>query len=261
MGEEPEILLVMRRAGLLLSAMLLLPLAACKKVEPEGQASARVDAADYDAFWLWAGVKPQGVLKGATRVYILDSEYRAATERRLAVLRPDIPRVQDTDIWLVMRAETLDWPEDIYQQLFARMARWDAESRLAGLQIDFDAQTPALDGYADFLRDLRRRLPPQYKLSITGLLDWSANGDPAHLGALSGIVDEVVLQTYQGRDTIPGYADYFRNISALGIPFRIGLVQGGEWRAPPGLEQHEGFKAYVIFLLNPPTTGSSGIQR
>lgn len=251
----------MRRAGLLLAAMLLLPLTACKKVELEGEAPARVDAADYDAFWLWAGVKPQGVLKGAESVYILDSEYRAATEKRLAVLRPDIPRVQDADIWIVMRAETLDWPEGVYRQLLGRIGRWDAQNRLVGVQIDFDAQTPALDGYADFLRDLRRRLPPQYKLSITGLLDWSANGDPAHLGALSGVVDEIVLQTYQDRDTIPGYADYFRNISALRIPFRIGLVQGGEWRAPPGVEEHDRFTGYVIFLLNPPTAGSSAVQR
>lgn len=272
MGQKPEILLVSRLpafcahwarrqlAGILLAIAALPGVTACQKSESE-KSGAIVDAGAYDAYWLWAGVKPQGVLEQAKTVYILDSEYRAASDRQLAILRPDIPRVTDADIWFVLRAETLDWPEDIYTQILSRMAQWEAQSRLVGLQIDFDAATPDLGSYAVFLRDLRRRLPARYQLSITGLLDWSANGARRDLNNLAGIVDEIVLQSYQGRSTIPEYADYFRNIGDLNIPFRIGLVQGGEWRAPKGLEAHHGFKGYVIFLLNPPRPGSSAIQR
>ena len=82
--------------------------------------------------------------------------------------------------------------------------------------------------------DLRGRLPPDCRLSITGLLDWSSQGDSAALDALGGVVDEVVLQTYQGRHTIPGYEAYLARLSRMTIPFKIGLVEGGDWTAPPG---------------------------
>ena len=71
------------------------------------------------------------------------------------------------------------------------------------------------------------------------------------LDALAGAVDEVVLQIYQGRRVIPGYAGYLARLDRMKIPFRIGLLQGGEWQAPPGLEANPHFRGYVVFLLNP----------
>ena len=91
------------------------------------------------------------------------------------------------------------------------------------------------------------------KLSITGLLDWSSQGDSAALNGLGEIVDEVVLQTYQGRKTIPGYAAYLDSLEQLTIPFKIGLAQGGQWSAPPTLAANPNFRGYVVFLLNDPT--------
>ena len=82
------------------------------------------------------------------------------------------------------------------------------------------------------------------------MLNWSANGDPAGLDALAGVVDEAVLQIYQGRRVIPGYESYLSRLGRLKIPFRIGLLQGGEWSVPPGLESHPYFRGYVVFLLN-----------
>ncbi|BEV48197.1 hypothetical protein BconGalA64_06960 [Burkholderia contaminans] len=45
-----------------------------------------VDAARYDAFWLWAGVKPQAVVHGARIVYVLQGQIEASprTSRRCA---------------------------------------------------------------------------------------------------------------------------------------------------------------------------------
>src|SRR5262245_7402197 len=100
---------------------------------------------------------------------------------------------------MAVRVETLDWPEAVYTQVLAALARWRAAgNKVVGLQIDFDAGTRHLENYAGFLADLRRRLPLDCRLSITGLLDWSSNGDPAGLQALAGTVDEIVLQIYQG---------------------------------------------------------------
>jgi hypothetical protein len=210
-----------------------------------------VDAKDYRSFWLWAGVRPQLVLDTAERVYLLQSEVEVRPSVRLVSRRPSIPHVRHADVWLVVRAETITWPPDIYAQVDRELAAWRrAGNHVVGLQIDFDAKTRRLSDYAAFLMLLRARLPIEYKLGITGLLDWSANGDSEGLNALAGTVDEAVLQVYQGRHTIPGYTSYLNRLSRMTVPFRIGLPQGGEWHPPPSLSAMPLFRGYVVFLLN-----------
>ncbi len=149
--------------------------------------------------------------------------------------------------------ETLHWGGDIVPQIRADLARWKAAGNtVEGVQIDFDAATRGLGSYAEFLRTFRSRLPTDTKLSVTGLLDWSSQGNSAELNALAGVVDEIVLQSYQGRSTIPGYETYIARLSRLDMPFKIGLVQNGEWRAPASLARDRDFQGYVVFLLNPP---------
>lgn len=234
----------MRRWGL---AALLLLLNACG-----GQGTERVDPADHDAFFLWAGVRPPEVLARARTIYLLAGEVRAGDNARLVPLRPGTPRVGHAAIWMTVRVERLDWREGVYSRILDDLARWEAAgNRLAGLQIDFDARTRGLADYARFLADLRHRLPGRYKLSVTGLMDWSAQGDSAALARLGGTVDEVVIQTYQGRSTIPGYERYMASLERLPLPYRVALVEGGEWRAPAGLGRDPEFKGYVVFLLPP----------
>lgn len=210
-----------------------------------------VDAADYDSFWLWAGVTPQSLLKTARSLYLHYGEIHVADPARLEVLRPQTPRLNKTEIWLVLRIETLRFPAALLDQIIAELDRWnDAGNTVAGLQIDFDARTRFLAEYAGFLQMIRKRLPAQYRLSVTGLLDWSANGDPAGLDALSQVIDEIVVQTYQGRQTIPGYATYLKQLGRLRVPFKVGLVQGGEWQEPPELRALPQFRGFVVFLVN-----------
>lgn len=209
----------------------------------------RVDASRYDAFWLWAGVTARPGLGEAKTLYLLDGEIRGAPARYVA-LRPGIPRLPGKALWLVVRTNELDWPDGAADKLVAKLDRWAAAgNQVEGLQVDFDAATRGLDRYNDFLGDLRRRLPRRYKLSITGLMDWSAHGDPRALAGLASIVDEVVIQTYQGRSTIPGYDAYLARLSGFPIPFKIGLVEQGAWREPAGLPRNPRFKGYVIFLV------------
>jgi hypothetical protein len=209
------------------------------------------DARDYDAFFLWAGVKPQPVLAEARSLYLLQGQVENSDPVRLVSQRPALPRVSTADVWMVVRVETLDWPDSVYKQVLSALDRWRAAgNKVVGLQIDFDAGTRHLENYAAFLADLRQRLPGDCRLSITGLLDWSSNGNPAGLAALGGVVDEVVLQIYQGRRVIPGYAGYLAALDRLEIPFRIGLLQGGEWEAPEHLAGNPWFRGYVVFLVN-----------
>jgi hypothetical protein len=209
-----------------------------------------IDPAAYDAFFLWAGVEAPPAMARAKTVYLLAGEVRAATGTGFVPLRPAIPHVRHAEVWYTVRTERLDWPEPVYRRILADLARWDvAGNRVAGLQIDFDARTRGLARYGAFLADLRLRLPKRYRLSVTGLLDWSAGGDAAALAKLAGTADEVVIQTYQGRKTIPGYGRYMASLTRLPMPYRVGLVEGGDWREPAGLADDPEFRGYVVFLL------------
>jgi hypothetical protein len=221
-------------------------LAACSDSQP---ADRKIDASRYRSFFLWSGVRPPPYLAQADSVYLLWGELRRGDPSRIAVLRPEPPRNPGPALWLVVRAERLDWGSAAYRQLIAETERWRREeSRFAGVQVDFDAATLRLGSYAAFLRDLRRRLPAGVRLSATGLMDWSANAPPDDLASLAGVVDEVVIQTYQGRATIPGYQHYLPSLVRLKVPYRVGLVEGGEWAAPASLAQDPQFKGYVVFL-------------
>ena len=206
---------------------------------------------DYRNFWLWAGVQPQRALSHAKEIYLLAGEVSDEGKPQIISQRSAMPHIIGPDVWIVYRAQTLDWNEAIFTDVLRHVQSWKAEgNNLIGLQIDFDAGTKHLNRYALFLLKLRGKLPKEFKLSVTGLLDWSANGDPAGLDALAGVVDELVLQIYQGNHVIPGYARYLARLDQLKIPFRIGLLQGGEWQEPPRLASNLNFTGYVVFLRN-----------
>ncbi len=216
-----------------------------------------VNAADYDAFWLWAGVAPQPALAKARSLYILQgqvgfSPLDSTASGHLIAQGGAMPRLHRGEVWIVYRVHTLNWRPQIYAQILAQWRRWrDGGVPVVGIQIDFDARTRHLDDYRAFLRDLRQRLPAGCKLGITGLLDWSSQGDSATLNGLGSVVDEIVLQTYQGRRTLPGYAAYLASLERLKVPFKIGLAEGGDWSAPPELARNPQFRGYVVFLENP----------
>lgn len=217
-----------------------------------------VDARQHQAFWLWSGVRPQPVMREATTLYLLQGEIRAPAAGQPATLvaRGVQPvALSVPTLWLSYRVAALEWSPVVLSQLLTQWRHWRAlGNHVAGIQIDFDAATPKLAHYADFLRQLRQQLPAECGLSITGLLDWSARGDVAVLNGLSGVVDELVVQTYRGRTTEPGYHAYLPALARLQIPFRIGLVQYGAWDRSwlPRLAQMPAYRGSVVFLLNPP---------
>ena len=236
----------MRRLVLLAAALLL-----------AAPAGATVDATEHDSFWLWAGVAPPPVLAQARTLYILQGQIDppprgADGPARMIAQGIAVPRLRQGEVWLAYRAHTLRWPPQILPTILAQARRWkQAGNPVVGIQIDFDARTRHLQEYAGFLRELRAQLPPEYRLSITGLMDWGSNADPDAINQLQGVVDEVVVQTYQGRHTIPSYRSYLPRVARLTLPFKIGLVQDGEWEASDSLAASPWFRGYVVFLLKP----------
>lgn len=193
---------------------------------------------------------PPQALDRAREVYVLDGEIRARDPAIYHILRPSPPRVIGPDIWLVVRTDTLDWPDERMKRIAARLQSWrSGGAKVVGIQVDFDAATKGLGDYEKFLERVRAQLPTDARLSITGLMDWSANGDPAALAALKGTVDEVVIQTYQGRSTIPGYERYFEWMEGFPLPFKIGVVENGQFDLPPAIADEPNYLGMVIFLL------------
>ena len=228
---------------------LLLALGAC------GQAGAPlVNAGDYHAFWLWGGVRPQPVLQQAQLLYLLQGEVQTRAGQGVLVAQGLPPsRLKVPRLWLSYRVATLDWSPGVVRDLLRQRAAWQAYgNRVVGIQIDFDAATPKLAEYAAFLRQLRGQLPADCALSITGLLDWGANGDVVTLNGLRGVVDELVVQTYRGRQTVTDYQRYLPALQQLTLPFKLGLVQHGQWQ-PDWQRQfarQPNYQGEVVFLVN-----------
>lgn len=228
-------------------------------------AFATVQAKDYRQFWLWAGVQAQPeVLSHAQTLYVLQGEISGAgkaVELHIQGINP--MRIAAPDVWLSWRVHRLDWPPETLRALEHRVSLWRHRgSRVAGIQIDFDARSLRLGDYAVFLRQLREQLSADCRLSITGLLDWTQTGDVATLNGLQGVVDEIVVQTYRGRRTEPGYDRYLDSLTRLEIPFKIGLVQDGEWDDSwqARLARHPGYRGEVIFLVNQTEKGINGVS-
>lgn len=232
--------------SILLTAVLL---TSCNEPLPADTAQQRVDPADYSAFYLWSGVAPHQAVERAEAVYLLWGELRAADPATIVPLRRTVPQPGKAELWLVVRAERLDWSESAYVQLIEAARRWNRDGNLTGIQVDFDSGTGGLGNYAAFLRDLRQRLPESLKLSATGLMDWPANAADADLAALSDVLDEIVVQTYRHTSTVPDYRRYLAATERLDLPYRIALVEGGEWSAPDHLAEDPEFIGYIVFLL------------
>ena len=217
------------------------------------QATEIVTARDHPAFWLWSGVKASNELQNAQTVYLHQGEVVTQSgEVIFQRLGLPVSRLTFPTIWLTVRFTTLDVPEEIPARVIRLLQRWQsAGNHVVGLQVDFDAATHQLTDYAHFLRQLRQQLPPEFALGVTGLLDWAKTGDIATLNALP--VDELVVQSYQGRHTVANYQAYLPALIRLRIPFKLGLVQNGsrDPQAEAQLEKSPWYRGTVVFMLNP----------
>lgn len=235
-------------AGVSASALTVV-LGGCK---PTASVPTTVVASRYDSFWLWATVRAQPILDTAKSVYVLAlalEDWQGQTT--LAAQRQAMPRINHIDIWMVVRVETLKDADRFLPPMMRVLDSWEqAGNRVVGLQIDFDSGTQGLEGYAAFLRKVRALLPERFKLSITGLLDWAPNGTRDGLSALGNVVDELIIQTYQDRDTLPDAERYLSAANRLPMPFKIGLVQNGRLPDMRGADKLPNFKGYVVFLVN-----------
>lgn len=233
--------------GLLLLLMVVLPAIVF--------ATPRVDASRYDAFWVWGGWRAHAPIEQARELYILQGTVSERGGKLRFEKQGGSPyKTRAQSVYLVYRLEAVIHSPALIRTWLKHLEAWEHYgNRVTGIQLDFDARSRHLDRYAEFLETVRRALPSHYKLSVTGLLDWATTGSKEDLQALGNVVDEVVFQTYQGRHTIPNAGEYLESLSALKVPFKIGLVQHGRWEPRielmDALEDNRHFGGYVVFLV------------
>ena len=87
---------------------------------------------------------------------------------------------------------------------------------------------------------------------MTGLMDWASQASLEDIDALSGTVDEIIFQTYRGRETVQNIDAYVARLDRLRVPFRLGLAEGAIWAPPEALGRNANFRGYVVFLRNLP---------
>ena len=225
--------------------------------QPTQSATSKVDANDFASFWIWGDIQTAPYLVHAKELYILQGEIRYSKSKQISTFTPQsvsILKLPHQKIWLVFRTHHLAWNEQNYQTVFKRLEHWRNQgNQVQGIQIDFDSRTHDLKEYALFLECFRKRLPPSYQLSITGLLDWTNFKDQKTLTILRNNISELVIQTYQGTTTIPHYPQYLKRISAMQLPYKIGFVQNGLRQNNSNDFNEPHFKGYIIFLLRSKT--------
>lgn len=230
-------------------------LTACKPSQ-SAQASESINANNYESFWIWGNIKSASYLSQAKELYILQGNihFDRSTKQSILTAQGIAPiRMPHQKIWLVYRNHHLNWKNNELISILQRVKRWEnIDNRIEGIQIDFDAKTQNLHDYAVFLTQLRSQLPRKYKLSITGLMDWSNLQNTKTLQLLRQSIDEIAIQTYQGSTTIPNYPKYLNKIAKLNLPFKIGLVQYGQWDRSVDFTNNPHFKGYIVFLLREP---------
>lgn len=238
---------------------LLLSLTACNpsqsatEIRPSNDVSNTIDAHHYDAFWIWGDISSAPYLTQAKEIYVLQGEIKRDRSTQKSIFIPQgvaVLKVPHQKVWLVFRNHHLNWQDDELTQILKRVQQWKSKgNQIVGIQIDFDAKTKNLKEYALFLQQIRQQLPKKYQLSITGLLDWANIQDTETLRLLKDNIDELAIQTYQGSTTIPNYQSYLKKVSKLNLPYKIGLIQHGEWNRQLDFKSDPNFKGYVVFLL------------
>lgn len=247
---------MLKRLSLICGLMLLnLGLLACT---PSQSASSDhiADANRFECFWIWGNISSAPYLSRAKEVYILQGEIRIDRVSKQSMLIPQsisVLKIPKQKVWLVFRSHHLGWQGHELKQIISRIHQWEkAGNQIQGIQIDFDARTQNLHEYGLFLEQLRKRLPQPYQLSITGLMDWSNMRDKTTLRLFRNNIDELIIQTYQGSTTISNYQAYLSQISKLNLPYKIGIVQNGQWNPKLDFSTDPNFKGYVMFLLRTP---------
>ena len=130
----------------------------------------------FPRLMLWAWESPQDLrfLKpGQAGIAFLArtvrfDEHRVRSRPRLAPLR----FTPGTDLMAVVRLESVGQAGPAVDDVVRETLHATEVPGVRGLEIDFDARQSEQAWYGEFLKALRRQLPPDFPLTITALENW-----------------------------------------------------------------------------------------
>jgi hypothetical protein len=202
-------------------------------------------------FWLWPGAKLPPT-SGIDRVYLLQGFFAARNHQARFIDQGHnaTPLKNIKELVLVYRLDALQPASNIIAQFHKDAQGWMQNgNNVIGMQLDFDAATSNIKEYNLFLQDIRHALAAKFQLSITGLLDWM------HAPFALTAANEVVLQTYQGKQSVAQLERYLTHLQriqhTIPIDFKLGIVQGATLpiTITDSLHSNPKYRGQVIFLL------------
>ena len=210
------------------------------------------NSSDRVSYWLWAGLTAHDVPTNS-ELYIYQGRIYTDSANSTYERQGLFPHpLKSSKLFLVYRLEgqlpTAEGLVDIFEHSLTRWQRHPVA--VTGIQLDFDSPTSKLIVYSRFLEDVRRQLPKQYALSVTGLGDWVMTGNQEAMRSITISTDEIVFQLYQGRQPLEDIEDCISELAHYSLPFRIGLVSGF---APPEsaekVRDNPNFHGIIYFVL------------
>jgi hypothetical protein len=227
-------------------------------------------------FWYWHGYREEAAYAKVTPdvIYVQAGKIWKSDDLRLYVrgsaasqwgVSEELPTSlpQAREYWLVFRAEQPGVPDlSAATMLTQRIAdiltttrQW--KLKVAGVQLDIDSPTGSLSRYAEFLREVRKRMPPGLQLSVTALLDWFRDG--TSVADVIEETDEFVPQFYDVAST--GGSEGWRAIAMkidaaqwaprfnrFGKRYRIGISTFGRARYVPKEDpSHSGYAGLRLY--------------
>jgi hypothetical protein len=203
------------------------------------------------SYWLWAGITAKDA-PANSELYVFQGgiytkEGKTSHERQGLYPHP----IKSSKLFLVYRLEgQLPDAKDVIEIFQRSVARWQRHPvSVSGMQIDFDAPTSKLAEYSRFLNDIRKELPKEYSLSVTGLCDWAISGNQEAMRLISSSTDEIVFQLYQGRQPLQDIEKYVRVLTEYQWPFRIGLISGSDLPASVNtLKSNSNYRGIIYFI-------------
>ena len=203
-------------------------------------------------YWIWAGISASDIAaKNSDSVYIyqgLVSSDGAEIKFSKKGLYHFPLKFDKAYLALRLDNKTLP-PTDKLSQLSLNLIRqWEKHGvKIIGIQIDYDSPTFALEKYEKFLKSYRSFLPSSYRISITALADWIHN--PSALQKISNTTQEIVFQLYQERKMLDPISTYLDQLSALKIPFKVGVLASADCRLIDGkLTSNKNFYGSIVFV-------------
>jgi hypothetical protein len=186
------------------------------------------NGSNHVSYWLWAGLEASDA-PANSELYVYQGRIKTVADmtsyERLGLYPYPI---KSSKLLLVYRLEGgLPDAKDVLDVFQRSVAQWQRHPvTVTGIQLDFDSPTSKLLIYSQFVEEVRKQLPKNCELSVTGLGDWAISGNEGAMRSISSSTDEIVFQLYQGRRPLPDIEQYLKGLANYQFPFRIGLLSG-----------------------------------